>query len=355
MTCKLISIKLVLLGLWLMASSMDAASGGTDTLFRSDEVVNLQIRTNFTEILAGRTKEPEEYEALLIILNGDGSGNRLSVKVSSRGNFRRDPGNCSFPPLKIDFRKKETFNTLFQGQDELKLVTPCRDDVDVLEEYLIYQLYSRVTDQSLKVRLARVEYFDTEKNKKVLEGYSFFLEDEDHAARRMDAVETHKFVTPFDLDVESFSQLAVFQFMIGNKDWYVTSRKNIIVMQPSDTTKLPFAVPYDFDFAGFVDADYTRPKNIAVTSLATRRIFKGICNAEESVFKALNLCRELRTEFENLIAGMKLIPRYNREREQRYLDEFFLLIEDNRQVRKNFIETCETRSLYNLSSQADEP
>lgn len=354
MTFDFILITLFYLGLRLIPSTA-ATTVETDTLFRSDEVINMQIRTNFTEILAGRTEEPEEYEAVLVIRNHNGNDTRLSVKVSSRGNFRRDPENCSFPPLRIDFKKKETGNTVFSGQDKLKLVTPCRDDIDVLEEYLVYRLYNRITDQSLKVRLAKIEYFDTWKNKKISEGYSFFLEDEDHAANRMDAVEIHNFITPFDLDIESFSKLAVFQYMIGNKDWYITSRKNIIVLQSSDSTRLPFAVPYDFDFAGFVDADYTRPENAALNNLAARRVYKGICNAEESLYKALKRCRELRPEFEKIITGMKLIPRYHRELEKHYLDEFFSIIDDNRLVRKYFIEACETRSLYNLSSTEGKP
>lgn len=327
----------------------------TDTLFHSDDVINLQIRTNFTEILAGRTEEPVEYEGVLVIKNHVKSGTDLSVKVSSRGNFRRDPKNCSFPPLRIDFRKKETENTLFHGQDKLKLVTPCQDDIDVLEEYLVYKMYGKVTDQSFKVRLALIEYYDTGKKKKLFERYSFFLEDEDHAAKRLGSAELKKFVTPFDLETEGFSNLAVFQFMIGNKDWYVTSRKNIVVMQPEGISRQPFAIPYDFDFSGFVNADYTRPPNTPLRYLSTRRVFKGICESEKNLMHSLRRYRELKKEFEQLIDEMKFLPVQSRHLGKDYLDEFYSLISDTSKVRKNLLETCETRSLYNLTSSGSEP
>ncbi len=48
--------------------------------------------------------------------------------------------------------------------------------------------------------------------------------------------------------------------MIGNKDWYVTSRKNLVIMQSDDFTKPPYAIPYDFDLSGFVDAEYSKPE-----------------------------------------------------------------------------------------------
>lgn len=355
MTTYLFSKKLNLITIALLLSATVTAGMTTDTLFHSDDVLNIQIRTNFTEILAGRTSEPIEYEGVLIIRNMNGSENRLSARISSRGNFRRDPGNCSFPPLKIDLRKKETENTLFQGQNELKLVTPCEDETDVLEEYLVYRMYGIVTDKSLRVRLASIEYFDTGKNKKLFERYSFFLEDKDLAASRMEAVETKRFLTPFDLEVESFNKLAVFQYMIGNKDWYVTSKKNLILMQPLDSTQMPFAVPYDFDFAGFVNADYTRPVNVPLEYLHTRRIFKGVCAGEETLYRALNLYREQRSDFEKIIDEMKLLPRYNRYLGREYLGEFFTMIADGDTVRKNLLESCESRSLYNLSSARSEP
>jgi hypothetical protein len=177
----------------------------------------------------------------------------------------------------INFSKKGTKNTLFKNQDKLKLVTPCKLDRDVIQEYLVYKMYNLITEKSLKARLVSISYFDTDKNKRLFEKYSFFIEDEDHAAMRNNAIEIKKVLTPFDLDSVVFRNMAFFQYMIGNKDWFVTSRKNIVLMQPADSSGAPFAVPYDFDFAGFVDADYTRPAGVPRELLEDRRVFKGIC------------------------------------------------------------------------------
>ena len=45
-------------------------------------------------------------------------------------------------------------------------------------------MYNQVTDLSFKVRLVKILYFDTGRNKPVFEKYSFFIEDKDHVAER---------------------------------------------------------------------------------------------------------------------------------------------------------------------------
>ena len=55
--------------------------------------------------------------------------------------------------------------TLFKGQDKLKLVMPCRDDEYVIREWLIYKLYNLVTPKSFRTRLVRVMMEDRVKRK----------------------------------------------------------------------------------------------------------------------------------------------------------------------------------------------
>jgi len=76
-----------------------------DTLFRSDEVVKMELRSDFKEIQKDRIEKPEPHDSELIYHNPDGSEVKLPVVVSVRGNFRKNPVNCSFPPLLLDFRK----------------------------------------------------------------------------------------------------------------------------------------------------------------------------------------------------------------------------------------------------------
>ncbi len=92
---------------------------------------------------------------------------QLPMKVRLRGNFRKDPVNCDFPPLRLNFSNTTVINTIFAGQDKIKLVTHCRSRKDlyeqnVLKEYLAYKLYNLFTEESYHVRLVHLTYADTE-------------------------------------------------------------------------------------------------------------------------------------------------------------------------------------------------
>ncbi len=66
----------------------------------------------------------------------------------------------------------------------MKLVTPCETEQDVIKEYTVYKLYNEVTDLSMKVRLAKILYFDTSTTGSSLKNTVSFLEDKDKVAER---------------------------------------------------------------------------------------------------------------------------------------------------------------------------
>jgi hypothetical protein len=321
---------------------------GTDILFKSDEIINIELRSDFSAIMIDRVKDPQYHDGELIYSAADGQTRKLSVKIMARGEFRRDPANCSFPPIFVNFKKNEVKNTLFENQNKLKLVTPCRFDRDVIEEYLIYKMYNQVTDLSFKVRLVNILYFDTGQNKKIFKKYSFFIENEDRIAARINATRSMKLITPFDLDRENFKKVAVFQYMIGNKDWYVTSKKNIQIMQPKDSSLAPIAIPYDFDFAGFVDAIYTKPRGVPDEYLAERRVYKGLCYTTNEFNDVFTFYKKLKRVFEGIIKNASIIPKYNRDQDLFYLDKFYKIIEDPDLIQKEFVNGCEDKKNYNI-------
>ena len=53
--------------------------------------------------------------------------------------------------------------------------------------------------------------------------------------------------------------LGVFQYFIGNTDWWMPRRHNIAVLTVEDST---YAVPFDFDLSGAVDAPYAKPLRV---------------------------------------------------------------------------------------------
>jgi len=321
----------------------------TDMLFQSDEIIKMELRSDFSAIQVDRVGNPEYHDGELIYYTSGGETTKLTVKVMARGNFRRDPANCQFPPLFVNFKKDEVKNTIFNNLDKLKLVTPCQTEGDVFEEYLIYKMYNQVTDLSLKVRLVKILYFDTGRNKKVFEKYSFFIEEKEIFAERINAFEKDNFLTPFELNWENFKKMSVFQYIIGNKEWYITTRHNVIIMQPNDTTMPPFAVPYDFDFSAFIDADYTKPKGVPEEMLENRRVFKGLCYTAAEFKDIFEFYQELRPSFESIISNMELIPKYKRNLILDYIEDFYSVIGNNELVKQEFLDVCQSKKDYNIT------
>ncbi len=325
-------------------------AGKPDKLFRSDEVLRIELRTDIEAIQKNRAGDPVFFDGELIYYENDGTSVKLNIRVSARGNFRLKPENCSFPPLLIDFRKSDVKNSVFEKQNRLKLVTPCQNEEDLLDEYIVYRLYNQVTSFSFRVRLARILYFDTSTGKPLFERYSFFIEDDDRMAERNDSKVYEKFVTPFDLDYESYKKLSVFQYIIGNKDWYVTSRKNIVIVAPSDSSMKPVAVPYDFDFSGLVDALYTRPKNLPGYTIGYRRGYKGICYSEAELKEVFDYYRRLKPVLLKTIKEEALLSSDQRYRLVDYINYSIALLRNRSIIKSEFLGKCETRELYNLSS-----
>ncbi len=326
-----------------------------DSLFRSEEIIMLELRSDFKAIEASRTGDPEYFDGELIYSIPGGETEKFSVKVMARGNFRLNPEICAFPPLLVNFKGKEVKNTIFDNQKKLKLVTPCQNEEDVIEEYMIYKLYNEVTDLSMKVRLAKILYYDTSTDRKLFEKYSFFVEDKDKVAKRNEVVAKDRFVTPFDLNQENFKKMALFEYLVGNKDWHVTSRKNIVLMQSEDPSVGLIAVPYDFDLAGLVDADYSKPKGVPEYALADKRVYKGLCYTDDELKDVFEFYRNLKPEFESLINNQELISKYSRKQMIRYIGDFYSVIDNANIFKKEFASTCQTRKDFNLAEVQIEP
>jgi len=317
-------------------------------LFISDEVLMIEIRADFSSIEIDRTSNPKEYQGVLLYFSPEGTETRFNVTLTTRGKFRLQAENCSFPPLLINFRKSEVKNTIFEGQNKLKLVTPCREESDVLDEYTVYKMYNLISDLSFGVRLAVIKYFNSTNSSVMFRKLSFFIEDKDHVAERNGYKEYLKFLTPFNIEDDNYKKLSLFEYMIGNLDWSVVSRQNIDIFISEDSNLAPVAVPYDFDFSGFVDAHYTKPKDVPEELLTERRAFRGICYTPEELEEVFIFFRNLKPELEAVIRKQDLYKTAEKSVLLSYIRRFYRIINNPRLVRREFIENCQTRKDYNI-------
>jgi len=333
-----ISLFLIVPGLLTFASG----ASQTDSLFRSDDVIRMELRSDFTAIEAERSGDEQAYhDGELTYYDQRGESVKLSVKLIVRGHYRRDTAHCDFPPLYVNFKKNEVANTIFSNQNELKLVTPCMDEKDVVDEFLIYKMYNKVTDLSLKVRLVRLLYYDTKTKRKLFEKYSFFIETKNHAAERNNAVVRDLAVSGNDLDRTTFNKMSVFQYMIGNDDWYFTFNHNIIIMVPKDSSCAPYCVPYDFDLSAFVNTVYGKER-------IGRRVYKGLCLTPDELKQVFDFYKALKPEFEGIINSREEISKSSKKQMVNFLGHFYTVIDDPRLIKREFIDPCEKAVDYKI-------
>ena len=75
-------------------------------------------------------------------------------------------------------------------------------------------------------------------------------------------------------DRRQMTMVAIFEYMIGNTDWSVPGNHNVkLIMSTTDSLHRPYAIPYDFDYSGFVNTDYAVPdEQLSIASVRERLI-----------------------------------------------------------------------------------
>ncbi len=221
------------------------------------ENAGMTLAVNMTEMLSNR-KTAKYFPAMLITSGGE----KYKVKLRVRGRFRRM--KCGMPPFKIEFQKSALTAVGLDTLDDIKVTIPCLEQANgnelVVKEYLAYRMFEHLTPQSVRARLVKMTLKDTGPDKKEdMEWTCIFVEDDDEVARRLSSTVIDHFGLPADtLEPQQYALAAMFQYFVGNTDWDYAMHRNVHVVQPKVGGKA-LAVPYDFDFSGFVSAPYASP------------------------------------------------------------------------------------------------
>jgi hypothetical protein len=335
---------------WL--SAQDNSSGADDLpapLFQSDEPLFLTLSMDIKTVIRD-IEEEESHPAEISYTDAEGTEITLPLKIKVRGNFRKDRANCDFPPLRLNFSKITVINTIFAGQDKIKLVTHCRSRNDlyeqnVLKEYLAYKLYNLFTDESYLVRLVHLTYADTEGKLDTLKKMAILLEPNQQMARR-NGCEILK-VKYFDqerCDRHKTTLMSVFQFMIGNTDWGVKAMHNVVLLQEDNTVR-PIVVPYDFDWCGLVNAPYAVPAELLPIESVRTRCYRGFCRPDEELQLALNEFRQRREEIYQTCRSIPFLTEKELSKIIKYMDQFFKTLDNPRAVELEFHRNCRTKAM----------
>jgi hypothetical protein len=316
-------------------------------LFTEEEPLELVLTADFQTLLKTKdADEPEYYPAQLNLNDPETGNNPFELKIKARGISRRNFDFCTFPPLLLNFKKKETKGTVFEGQNKLKLVTFCKDvntfEEYVLKEYLAYKIFNIITDTSLQVRLVHITYQDSAKQKLMAERYGFLIEDIDHLARRVGGKEVELSLPHHDLcDRASLDRFMIFQYMIGNTDWWIAIPVMHNVKLISINSGPPIPIPFDFDYSGLVDADYAVPSEKLPIKAVTQRYFRGFCRMPGIYEKTIRVFLDRKEKVYDLIQNFPYCNDVSKKVMVKYMDQFYDVISDPKQVERRIYDACE--------------
>lgn len=320
-----------------------------DPLFDSHDTLEVTVEAPF-DMLTKRRPDEEEASGTFRFHADDGIAVDLDVAIRTRGKNRRDRETCKFPPLRLNFKKTQTKDTLFDKQDKLKLVTHCvsnnkRYEQTVISEYLAYRVLNLLTDTSFRVRLLRITYVYADDNKQV-SSYAILTEHKDRFGKRIDArpVAVQK-VRVSDLRPADLNLTSVFQYYLSNTDFSPIATApdedcchNQALFAPEEG--LHHTVPYDFDRTGWVNAPHGTPNPRFNLRSVKVRLYRGRCVNNGHLDATLALFRERRSDIETLVNEQAELSPATRKYLLNFSEKFYETINNPKKLQRAIVKNC---------------
>lgn len=320
-----------------------------DPLFQSHDTLVVDIEAPFASVVSERS-DSEEVEGTFRYTTGDGSQVAFDIALRVRGNRRLDPSVCAFPPLRINYVKSQTKDTLFDKQDKVKLVTHCRGNSKPYEqalvsEYVTYRMLNLLTDASFAVRPLRVRYVYTD-SERIAESFAFLIEPKDRIGKRIggEPMDVQR-IGVYTLRASDLNLTSVFEYFIGNTDFSPVATApdedcchNQVVFDTDEEKHN--TVPYDFDQAGLVSAPHAAPNPRFGLRTVRTRLYRGRCVNNHLLPATFEKFRAHRAGFVELIESQPELTNASRKRMISYIDRFYKTIDNPKRVEKEFIKAC---------------
>ena len=336
----LLSLFVVGINFQALAQFQTMDSVATANLFAEDEALHINLYADYISLLDDVSDKRVYHDARFMVKNTSATFSEMPIKLKTRGNFRLRKQICNFPPLRFKFDDNYTKGTIFQGQKKLKYVSHCQNfkkcyEQHTLEEFLIYKMYNVFTDYSYQVRLAKLNFIDTN-GWDTIQRYGFFIEDKSHMADRLGRqVLKFKNIKQYQVLRSNILVLSLFQYMIGNCDWDIARLHNVDLMSV-DNHSLPVAIPYDFDWSAIISHDYFVPDPQINLEAKYKRRYKSYRWTEDEFEAAFDIFYEHKDDLVDLISDFTILDIENRLKLLSYISEFYDLISSKADV-KEFI------------------
>ncbi len=334
----------ILFLLWPMVNPILAQ----ESLFDKEFPIEIELLLPLDSIKDEACSDPHYHKAILQYTERDGEKRILKVRVKKRGNFRCDSKNCTQPPLMFNFSKKTVKGTVFEHQDKLKLVLPCRPGKGKYEQYIqeelmVYKLYNELSPYSLKVRPVKLKLKDINRPQDSVTLHSFFIESEEAMALRLKGkILNATNVRQREFEPFSMTRLSLFQFMVGNTDWSTTEPHNIVILS-LNPFEPPVPVPYDFDWSGIINTPYSRPNSTLPITKVTDRYYLGRCIGADTLNLVINELKNKKAVLLDVITKEKMwLSEGSKVKMKEFLEEFFDMAEDKSWLLRRIDGECFT-------------
>ena len=334
-----------------LGASSAFAEDERNPLFQNDAVVKAVLTAPISQVYAQRHQDVRIYfPGQWTYTTEDGATQRLDVSIRTRGIFRRE--YCQLPPLQLNFKKKQVKETLFAGQNKLKVVAPCKNgpksQQHVVLEYLAYRIFEIITDHSFGTRLIRLSYVDSDEKRPPWTDLTFVIEDDRDMAKRLDLTRLKVVSNDYDqLDLPRTALVEMFQLLIANNDYSVLQAAegrecchNTEVLAPKDNADVRIPVPYDFDISGLVNAPYASPPSYIPIRFVRTRYYRGLCqpagNLDDAIAKMQSKRGEIMTLFEST---MELEPK-TKKKSLAFIEGFYEILDDPEKIETEILARC---------------
>jgi len=340
-------------GILLLASLAAAPVTAQESpLFADHQVISMRMSVDLSNLCRPREDENCTYSPSTLVYEApDGEERSLSIEVRVRGGWRALRENCAVPPLFLRFPVEGTPGGLFAEQNVLPLSTHCRSEVSfdgtsvdfeqyVLKEYLSYRLYNLLTDKSLQARLVHMTYANPTDPSDSVQRYAFFSEHFDSlAARHNSEVLFDDSYSPAQSGLMDLNLLALFNYMIGNTDWSITRRHNVVVLRAPDGTITP--VPFDMDMSGLVNAAYAAPAPNLPIDDVRRRWFLGFCRPDTDWDALFAHFQSKQDDMLQLIDDVPALIVAEHRSTTRFIEQFFGILDSPRRRQRSIVGRCQ--------------
>lgn len=286
-------------------------------------ITEIVIEANFDSIIANKYKA--DYWAAKVSLKDQEEV--WDIKMRTRGRYRRRI--CDFPPIKLEFSKKDLTKRGLYRFDDLKLITHCLDnpqaDNTVLREALAYGLYNILTEESFRHQVVTITYLNTGESRLRLKRYGVIIEEDKNLAYRLKGAVIDTFGLAWQqVEPKNVELAACYQYMIGNTDWSIAAQRNLKFILRDETASV-IAVPYDFDMSGLVNPIYGIPNpDLPITSLQDR-YYMGLLQPSKETVDLLYAKKEELLEY---CKKYKLLNGAHRREVIQFIESFYDALED---------------------------